>query len=237
MTVENQKTLLEAVDALSKQQHVAQWQEEVPEQGIVRQIRKRVNPPLLEWLAESVGNNIGGGGGGKAARERTPIDIAALTLYEEIDGRVRSWLDELGARPGKDISSTQALRSWYALWIGRQHTEGLEQAYVNILEKWEQRINDILDPPKRIEITAPCPACGQEFVNIGLKLEDGTDDPNDIERVRVLNAVERERIEDSFVMCSACDRVWTGVPQMRQLRIWIDDAEAAKRHAAESVLT
>ena len=228
-------TLLEALDAITKEQHVAQWQEAVPEKGIDRQIKKRTNPPLLDWLAQSVGNNIGGGGGGKAARERTPIDIAALTLYEDIDGRVRSWLDELGARPGKDITPTQALRTWYRLWIGGRHNEHLERAYASIIENWETRIKDVLDPPKRIEITAPCPACGKEWINIGLKMADGSDDPDDVERVRVLNAVERENIAESYALCSACERVWVGVPEMRQLRIWIDDIETAKRHAEESL--
>jgi hypothetical protein len=228
MTDQPDRTLLDAVDALSKPQNVVEWQEAVPEKGIDRQIRKRTNPPLLDWLALAVANNIGGGGGGKPARERTPIDIAALTLYEDIDGRIRSWLDDLGARPGKDVTPTQALRSWYALWIGGHHGERLEDSYAAVLEGWEQRIKDVLDPPKRIEITAPCPICGQEWQNLGLKLADGSDDPDDVERVRVLNAVERESIDESYALCSACDRVWKGPLQLRALRIAIDDAEALK---------
>lgn len=220
--------LLAAVDALSKPQHVAEWQEAVPEKGIERKIKRRTNPPLLDWLATAVANNIGGDGGGRPGRERTPIDIGALTLYEEIDGRIRSWLDELGARPGRDVTATQALRTWYALWIGRTRLDGLDDTYRDILRRWESRIEDILDPPKRIEITAPCPACGTEWRNIGLKLADGSDDPNDAERVRVLSAVERATLQDSFAVCVACERVWAGVTGMRALRIAIDDAEAAR---------
>lgn len=231
MTEKPKPTLLDALFALTRPQTVAEWQEEVPEKGISREIKKRTNPPLLDWLRVLVGNNIGGSGGGKAARERTPIDIAALTLYEDIDGRVRSWLDELGARLGKDVTLTQALKSWHTLWIGRPRDPKLEDAYADVLTGWKQRVEDILDPPKRIEITAPCPACGKEWVNIGLKLPDGSDDINDVERVRVLNAVERETLEDSYALCSACDRVWTGVGQMRALRIAIDDADARTRHA------
>jgi hypothetical protein len=228
MTTNTPDPLLVAVDALTKPQQVVEWQEAVPEKGIERAIKKRTNPPLLDWLALSVANNLGGGGGGKPARERTPIDIAALTLYESIDERVKSWLAELGAKPGKNVTPTQVLRSWYALWIGGHHNDGIERAYTSVLEAWEQRILDILDPPKRIEITAPCPACGQEWHNLGLKLEDGTDDPDDAERVRVLNAVERATLQDSYAMCTACNRVWAGVSQMRQLRIAMDDAEAAR---------
>jgi len=46
--------------------------------------------------------------------------------------------------------------------------------------------------------------------------------------VRVLVAVERENINESYAMCRACEKVWLGVLNMRWLRIAIDDAEAAK---------
>lgn len=220
----DENNLLKALDALTKPQRIAQWQGE----GEDRKIFKRLDPPLLDWLQEAIGNNIGGGGGGKPARERAPMDFGAFTLYEDIDGRVRSWLHELGAKPGKHVTPTQMLRTWYTLWNAQIHTDSLNSAYASILEGWEDAIKDKLDPPKRIEITSPCPACGAEFVNVGLKLADGSDDPDDVERVRVLNAVERERIEDSYAMCAACNRVWLGVPQMRALRIAIDDAETAK---------
>ena len=216
--------LLTAVDALSKPQRVAQWQGE----GESRKIFKRLDPPLLDWLQEAIGSNIGGGGGGKQARERVPMDFGAFTLYEDIDGRIRSWMAELGATTGKNVTPAQMLRTWYTLWNAQTHTDSLNNAYAGIMEGWAQAIKDKLDPPKRIEITSPCPACGREWVNVGLKLMDGSDDPDDVERVRVLNAVEREKIEDSYAMCSACNRVWLGVPQMRTLRIAIDDAEAAK---------
>lgn len=221
--------LLTAVDALTKPQRIAEWQEAIPEKNIERAIKYRTNPPLLDWLATAVANNIGAGGGsGKPARERSPIDIAALTLHEMISERVQAWLVDLGARPGKNLTATENLRTWYRLWIGGHHEHGYEKAFTAVLEGWEQRINDVLDPPKRIEITAPCPACGQEWQNIGLKLEDGSDDPDDTERVRVLNAVERATLEESYALCTACGRVWEGVSQMRRLRIWIDDTEGLK---------
>lgn len=212
--------LLDALDKLTKPQTVANWRGD----DIVR----RTDPPLLDWLRDAIANSMGGSGGGKQARERTPMDVGAFTLYEDIDGRVRSWVNDLGGKPGKDLTPTQILRSWYVLWNVGNPSERMVAAYAHILEGWVQAVNDILDPPKRIEITAPCPVCGQEWINVGLKLADGSDDPNDLERVHVLIAVERESIHESFAMCRACDRVWTGTGEMRLLRIAIDDAEAAK---------
>src|ERR1700761_577071 len=219
---EQPNDLLAAVDALTKPQRVAFWRDTDNGQEIVR----REDPPLLDWLRESIGSKIGGNGGGKAARGRAPIDLGALQLYENIDGQVRAWVSELGGKVGKGITPTQALRSWYVLYAaGRREWE---DNYLRQLEGWAVQVKDKLDPPKKIEITSPCPACGAEFVNIGLKLADGSDDPNDVERVRALNAVERETMDESYVLCSACDRVWKGVPAMRSLRIWIDDKEQEK---------
>ena len=216
--------MLNALDALSKPQHIAQWQGE----GEERKIFKRTDPPLLDWLHDAIVSNMGGSGGGRQARERTPMAVGAFTLYEDIDGRVRSWMVEEGAKPGKDLTPTQILRSWYTLWVGHNPTDHLRDAYSNIMEGWADAIRDQLDPPKKIEITAPCPICRQEWINIGLKLADGSDDPDDVERVRVLVAVERENINESYAMCRACEKVWLGVLNMRWLRIAIDDAEAAK---------
>lgn len=213
-------TLLDAVDAITKVQHVRE--------NVGESIFERADEPLLDLLYNAIRSNIGGNGGGKQARERTPLDVGAFQLYETIDSRIRAWLLDLGQRPAKDATARNMLRTWYRLWLANS---SFEKYYQSVIEGWEQQIKDKLDPPKRIEISAPCPACGKEFVNIGLKLADGSDDPNDVERVRVLNAVERENIADSYVLCSACERVWTGVPELRQLRIWIDDREEAKRKA------
>jgi len=101
------------------------------------------------------------------------------------------------------------------------------ERFTDILEGWAQQIRDKLDPPAQIEITSPCPVCGVEWINIGLKRADGSDDPDDVERVHVLAAVERENMDDSYAMCKSCNRVWRGVGQMRALRIAIDDREAA----------
>jgi hypothetical protein len=215
--------LLVAVDALTKPQVVAQWQ---GEEG-ARKIFKRTDEPLLVQLRTAIHNNIGGSGGGKQARERTPLDVGAFALFERIDGRVRSWMSELGGKVGKDLQAEAILRSWFVMWSSGQHEPAEVLRYASVVEGWAQQIRDKLDPPPQIEITSPCPVCGVEWVNIGLKLPDGSDDPDDVERVRVLAAVERENMDDSYAMCKSCNRVWRGVGQMRSLRIAIDDREAA----------
>lgn len=198
---------------------------DVPAESLVR----RVDPPLLERLRLAVVSNLGGNGGGKQARERTPMDVGAFTLYEDIDGRIRSWLSELGERLPASATAAEAIRRWYVLWLSSSRAEAASFDRARTIDAWTAQIRDKLDSPKRIEITAPCPSCGEEWVNIGLKLEDGSDDPDDVERVRALAAVERETIDDSYASCAACRTVWMGVGRMRALRIAIDDAESAAK--------
>ncbi|MCA0332265.1 MAG: hypothetical protein LCI03_20565 [Actinobacteria bacterium] len=175
---------------------------------------------LLEQLQEAVGSNLGGGSGsGRPGRERTPLDLGAFSLMEQIDDRVRAWLDELGARPGKAVSTGQALRSWFTLWCATPREVGDHDRRRHVLEGWVTSIRDKLDPPDRIEITAPCPVCGHEFVTTGLLPGEN---PADAERVRALNGFGREKAGESFALCAACDAVWSGGQRMRDLAVQID---------------
>jgi hypothetical protein len=189
---------------------------------------KQVDEPLLDQLVESVRSNLGKSQTAGSSRSMIPLDVAALQLVEDIDGRVRSWLSDLGATPGRAVTLRGLVSSWLVLFQGRPHEDAYVEDHRRILEGWVAAIVEKLQPRRRLEITSPCPACGVEFVNVGLRLPNGEDDPNDLERVRVLVAVEGESLEESFALCRSCDRVWRGVSAMRSLRIAMDEkAEAS----------
>lgn len=218
--------LMRVVDMLSQEHTV------IVEDKDHRFLGHRQETALLVKLRASVQSNVGGNGGdGKPGRERVPIDVSAQDLYNRIDADIREWYGRETdyAEHGRPAPWV-LLRQWYIRYINRYRAGDISDstmwAIVRTAESWVQQIRDKLDPPTKIEITAPCPVCGKEWVNVGLKLPDGTDDPEDTEMVHVLNAVERENIEDSYALCHACGEVWRGVGRMRQLRIAIDDAEA-----------
>lgn len=184
---------------------------------------KQVDEPLLDQLAAAVASDLGKSATRGSSRSSVPIDIGALQLVGQIDERVRAWLHDMGARSGGKVSLRELVSSWLVLYSAGQHEDGEVDNYRRVLDGWETAIRDTLSPNKRIELLSACPACGQEFINVGL-----TDDPNDIEMVRVLNAVEAETLDESYAMCKACDQVWMGVARMRALRIAIDEAQTTK---------
>lgn len=213
-------TLLDAVDALTKPIAVVNTIDGKMVRRRFADGRPNDDPPLLDQLLAriqaSMGDRVGAGRSGSGVL----IDATAFETHEDIDGRLRTWILDLGGTPGARALTRELLRHWYRLYIAGVHPVGEDERYREVLVRWERRILDVLTPPKRIELTAPCPVCGQEFHRTG----------ND-EIARVLNAFERESLETSYAMCAACDRVWTGVSQMRWLRILMDDAEAAREDA------
>jgi|GEM_PF-5230777 len=172
-------------------------------------------PALLDWLTTAVHSSVGrGSGGSKAARERTPLDISAFTLLEEIDGRVRSWMLDFGETRGE---LKHLLRSWYVKWVASPREESDERRHFGIVSGWRQRIADLMDSPTPVEITSPCPECGQLWVTRGQGVE--------ADSIRALWAIWRTKPEDSQASCQGCGKTWHGVSQMRSLRIAIDEAE------------
>lgn len=211
--------LRKAIDGLTKPVSNAEWIRHADKTAIYR----RTDKSLLEQIKTAIHSDIGGGGSGQPGRERVPLDVGAFTIHETIDGRIRAWMDDIGGLTGKDLTASEVLRAWFPLWKFSQREPSVVDAFTRIIEGWAQQIRDHLDPPAKFEITSKCPACGMEWITTG----SGTD----AETTRVLSAVERETLEDSYAVCRACDKVWRGVAQMRKLRIAIDDMDLAEQTA------
>lgn len=235
----DQNDLLDIIDELTKPTTVTNWQHEhihtwvnlagqdeepvmvcefeaAHARAMNDMLVRHEQDALLDWLQKAVSSSVGrGSGGGKAARERTPLDVSAFTLLEDIDGRVRSWMLDFGETRG-DLKGL--LRAWYVKWRSVPREESDERRHFSIVSGWRQRIVDLMDSPTPVEITSPCPACGQLWVTRGFGVE--------AESIRALWAIWRERPEDSQASCQGCGKTWHGISQMRSLRIAIDESEA-----------
>ena len=222
MTANPINDLRDAMDALTKPIRSAIWQDEIDSDGqhIGQKLIRHVDQSLLYQLRGAISGDLGShGGGSKAAHERTPFDVAAFTMYEDIDGRVKSWALDAGmtrSTAGPEL----VLRTWFRVWTVKVIPDELVDRHTAILTRWAVSINDLLSPPTKQELTAPCPLCGQMWATVG-KGEEA-------ESVRALWAVWRENRDESYGMCRACDHMWRGISAMRQLRISIDDQEAER---------
>lgn len=204
--------LLTLVDELTQPIRVEFWQ------GLEK--HTRTDDPLLLQLKAAVVSNMGGGSGAsKSARERTPLDVQAFSLLEEIDGRVRSWHIDYASRAPYEL--TNALRGWYVLFTRHPKEEADISRHMSILAGWVGRISDIVDPPKRIELTVPCPRCNRRWITRGVGHE--------AESTGALSALLRNG-EEFEASCGGCGHRWVGIGAVRMLRTEIDEKEAQKSH-------
>lgn len=196
--------------------------------GVV--LGSRTEQPLLLKLRAAVASSIGDGtGGGKSNKSAVPLNVGARDLYDRMTLDIRKWFSEVATdsshgRPVPEVTLTQ----WYIRFVSAYRsnlvTEALLKRKTSELRDWQQQIRDLIDPPYRWPLTSPCPVCGLEWVTL-----HAVDDPREIERVRTLNAVEREDIESSYVVCvnPQCGRIWRGTIGARALKIALDDVELA----------
>jgi len=205
--------LLDLIDQLTQPEYVP-----ITRKG---QRVTRKDEALLEQLRRAVIGDVGGGrGGSRAARERTPMDVTAFTLLEQIDGRVRSWVHDLnGDEKGELVS---VLRRWYNLWTRYPRIEADTRRHSAVVAGWVTQISDIIDPPTKLEITSRCPECQQRWITRG--------SGNEAESVGALSAILRDGTEFE-ASCAGCGKRWVGVSQMRQLRIAIDESEKSSATA------
>ena len=166
-----------------------------------RLLGTRTQPALLVQLRRAITANIGPGNGSKAAHERSVHNAGASELYATIERRIRQWAIRAGVTPNGHDAPT-VLRKWHTA-INRNH-DFTPASYATILAGWIDAITDLLDPPHRYTINAPCPICGRSTVTTG-------HDPDHQEHGPTLTVIERDPAHLSSVTCRSCGTVWHGI--------------------------
>lgn len=186
--------------------------EEIRSGGRLLTIRKRA--PLLHDLAAARSASVGTGGGKKALHERVSLNIGASELHSEIETAVRDWLLHTGYRRGPAAwpPLDRLLVAWWSRVYLDPHLE--PQQYAARLAAWISQITDLVDPPHRFEIEAPCPTCGATTVTV--------DDGGEPKRARALLGTERDP-DVRFITCRACGDTWHGLAGGHRLAAEIRD--------------
>ena len=119
-------------------------------------------PCLIDQLGNSIEGHRGTGNRG-VARSLPPVWTDAVDLINDIEAAAKSWPRVLPApniAPAKPPTTTvqriRALpdRRWRPQDCGRL------QKITLALNGWAVDIGDLLHPPRRMSLAAPCPACG-----------------------------------------------------------------------------
>lgn len=199
---------------------------------------------LIQQLRDAVFGGMETGTGGTGFNARMPISTAALDLYAQLDDEITEiWLQAFPNRvPNADrietlLSQIVALLTDETIvtitvktqrvdnrdtpnerwWV--EHSKR-EHKMLPLMQKWEQQIRDLFDPPRLAEIEAECFICGEEY---GWKQTNGEN-----VRYRVLSFARNEKGETLFAQCAACGNRWNKTEFEFLLR-GIEDNEKRKR--------
>lgn len=168
--------------------------------------------PLLTLIWEArypnLGRTKGGGGSGDV------LDVTAMTIYENIDGIVRSWLAHFREHSTGDLLPlVQRLHQV----LQAEHAGGRledEERMFGMFGQWVQQIEDHFDPPKVYEITGVCPECEAERIPEGDEPGEGERDERPLKwAVRVDIKPGRAIIPE----CHSCGEMWAGQTRLIEL--------------------
>lgn len=172
---------------------------------------------LLVQLREAVSSSLNSGSGsGGSPSTRNVLDGDALYKAAIITSQIGDWCRIIGATITRD--AVVDLRAWHAAFIGRDEPE---EFYIRQMRAWAGQIRAMTNPPKVIEITAPCPVCGEgSYVN---DLGERITNP-----LALTYRPDSDHMwKNSRVMCRACDAVWVGGDAMEELRDEIEEKNTA----------
>lgn len=238
--VSDRALLLDALDWLTKPHRVP-----IILEG--NQRVKTVHPThdgLIKQLRVAIASSLGGTGGGKAARERIPLDADALTKYDQIEAAILQRFAALNIGV-PHLLPEDNLRAWYVVFI-RDATEVEVTTEYKTLTDWKKVIEEKLSPPTVRELAGEeCPECGAAWYTTVLNaaVTDGRNpkhrdlkhrtDPDwfwvDEERKPALTITyrddERKGLSESFAKCGHCGTVWMGAAGIRALAFVLERKE------------
>lgn len=211
------RTLLDAVDDLTLDR-IESFDQTTDQREFIRKHNVR-HDPLLDQLESAISASMGNDGGSKAAaaRERALIDGDALYRFVQISSEIHDWCRMRKLEFRRTDRLADLLRRWYTATLSGEQIA--EDFYIRRCASWKALIETKLDPPRRREVTEPCPVCEASTWTD----EDGQKLPHPI-----LVTNRDEAHDTTAATCRACQASWRGITELRALRWEIDQKEAAR---------
>lgn len=216
MTTQND--LLDAVDALSLPRTSKVMQSN--DAGIMC-VTTINHDPRLQHLRSAIVGGIGSHAGG-SNEPRLPFDAGSLALYTEIETAISTWFVDLMQKPVY-LTPEQTLRQWYIgfhdAYLKGAVTDEERYEYTKTLRKWAHQIDSKFDPPRKLELMAPCPECGERHAF----------DPKSGDLMPALIVEYHEEgsqtVVNAMVSCRSCEAVWPGDSGCRSVAWSIEQME------------
>ena len=179
---------------------------------------------LLVQLREAIRSSLGAGSGGGSG-DGGLLNMGAFSLWENIDGIARGWVESLFTRMRGDLLEIVAAlpRVVQAAHANGAIDDDLRDRLEAMPAQWVAQIEDLFDPPHQKELTEPCPECGERFHVDG-----------DTQSAAVVIPVKRGRAV--VAECRCCGSMWATESDLVALadRMGIDVDFVALRELANS---
>lgn len=114
--------------------------------------------PLLDQLRDYVAGAQGSGSSGAFHRSMPPVVLDAVDLSDQINRSVKTWVSPIY------VSDTLGRLEWMEQQQWRPQDVPRLRDRTADLTWWAARIRELLDPPRRWTIPAPCPQCDTSTV-------------------------------------------------------------------------
>jgi hypothetical protein len=177
---------------------------------------------LLTQLENAISSTIGAGAGRTMTAKwaLNVLDSDALYQFTIISSTIRDWCRTAGT--GRYTHPADGLRAWYTtrLPIPAEMRSLEDPFHIATLHKWANTIRAKLNPSRSLEITAACPICHSDTWTD----TDGTHYRHPIEVTYHDQAPDI--LATAQALCRACDRVWRGSHELRELRWDVDIRES-----------
>ncbi|UOQ56089.1 hypothetical protein MUN78_10275 [Leucobacter allii] len=162
--------------------------------------------PLLEQLHQARYSSVGAGGS-RGAASGMVLNVKAFDLYEDIDGKVRAWLDHY--RQPHQGELTDAVTRLHQILQAEDTGGRLEHRdeMLGMFDVMVYQIENLLDPPHEKELLFPCPECGERYDDTVTMEQRGGREVEVMTRqaaLRIPVRVGRALVAE----CHACGKLW-----------------------------
>lgn len=168
-----------------------------------------VEPPLLRLLEVAIKADTSGASGGSGrSKNSAPLDVTALSLWEEIASTVGDHWPGRGRPEYKHQHLIDRLTWWTNQVAGGEN----EVHLLEFCTYWRRAIRDLLEPPRKVELRGmACPECKHSWIQ---QLEA------ELKQVTLRPAMLVHMSEDPVrVECLACNVMWQGWEALESMAV------------------